>query len=268
MEDCRESDLHYKSQDHEAGDDGLRLRSPVTARFHRLKSRRLEHPNLDRARHCHRRVATFDLWTSRSQLRNPALLADRIAQIDQPHVAPLNAWVRDLRKRLGPDSIVPWFDPADGGTNATILWLLEAPGPKATPKRNGSGLISCNNDDQTAENTWRTREEAGVPRSIVAHWNVIPGYIGSDTKIRAANPGDIAAAGPLLTELLGLLPALRVVILGGDAARLAWKLHAPEGHDLTVIDAPHPSATNLNTRPGNRPKVVAAWVQARTAATR
>lgn len=197
-------------------------------------------------------------------LKDPALLAERIARIDEAHVAPLNAWVRELRSRLGPDAIVPWFDPADGGVDATILWLLEAPGPKATTERGGSGIISCNNNDGTAENTWRTREEAGVPRSSVVHWNVIPAYIGTDTKIRAANPNDIAAAGPLLAELLDLLPKLRVVILGGLAAEKTWDAYSADGRSLSVMRCPHPSPTNINTRPGNREKVVAAWQQAAT----
>ena len=80
--------------------------------------------------------------------------------------------------RLGPNAIVPWFDPEDGGCEASILWLLEAPGPKATRER-GQRIISCNNNDGTAQNTWETREEAGVSRKLVVHWNVIPYYIGN-----------------------------------------------------------------------------------------
>lgn len=199
--------------------------------------------------------------------KDPELLAVRTGEIDQPHVAPLNAWVRDLQDRLGPEAIVPWFDPADGGVGASILWLLEAPGPRATTQRGGSGIISCNNNDQTAENTWRTREEAGVPRTSVVHWNAIPAYIGTDTKIRAADPNDIAAAGPLLVELLDLLPELRVVILGGGAAQRAWDAHAPGRPDLTVVRCPHPSPTNINTRPGNRELVADAWSRALTASS-
>ena len=59
----------------------------------------------------------------------------REEEIDQPHIAPLNAWMRDLRKRLGFNAIVPWFDPWDGGVASRVLWLLEAPGPKATRER-------------------------------------------------------------------------------------------------------------------------------------
>ncbi|MBN1304906.1 MAG: uracil-DNA glycosylase [Anaerolineales bacterium] len=194
--------------------------------------------------------------------RDPNEITKREAEIDLPHVAPLNNWVRMLRKRLGPDATVPWFDPHDGGCEARILWLLEAPGPKATRERGGSGFISCNNNDDSAQNTWETREEAGVPRKLVVHWNAIPYYIGTDTKIRAFNQDDLAAVGPLLSELIGLLPKLQVVILGGKAARSVWRKFAPGDTKLHIIECPHPSPTNLNTRPGNRARIVEAWREA------
>jgi uracil-DNA glycosylase len=198
-------------------------------------------------------------------LRNPKVLAERLVRLGEPHVAPLEAWCDQLRSELGPDAIVPSFDPADGGTDASILWLLEAPGPRATRERGGSGVVSCNNNDGTAENTWRTREEAGVDRADVVHWNVIPYYLGSETKIRAWSRDDIAGVDRLLGELLTLLPKLRVVILGGGAAQAAWGRVATPPAELIVIECPHPSPTNVNTRPGTRDAIVQAWSDARMA---
>ena len=194
--------------------------------------------------------------------RDPNEVQNRETEIFSNHVAPLNNWVLDLRERLGPNAIVPWFDPEDGGSEAQILWLLEAPGPKATRERGGSGFISCNNNDGTAQNTWETREIAGVSRKLVVHWNVIPYYLGSSTKIRAHDKDDIAAVGPLITELLNLLPRLQVVILGGKAASKVWQGYAPQGRKLIIIECPHPSPTNLNTRPGNREQVIKSWREA------
>lgn len=191
--------------------------------------------------------------------RTAEVLAERLRQLDEPRVAPLNGWVRQLRTRLGPDAIVPWFDPADGGIDARVLWLLEAPGPKATRERGGSGIISCNNHDGAAENTWRARTEAGVDRHLVVHWNVIPYYLGTDTKIRAWKPGDVANAGPLLAELVALLPELRSVILGGEAAQTGWRDHKPPGTRVREFPCPHPSVTNVNTRPWVWPLIVQAW---------
>lgn len=139
---------------------------------------------------------------------------------------------------------MPWFDPADGGVDARILWLLEAPGPRST-EQCGSGIISCDNNDGAAENTWRTRREAGVDRRHVVHWNVIPYYIGDETKVRAWLQGDVAHAGPLLKELVDLLPHLRAVILGGKAAQEGWRGHRPQGTTLRDFACPHPSVTNV-----------------------
>jgi hypothetical protein len=171
--------------------------------------------------------------------RDSAVLAERRRQLDEPHVAPLNQWVRSVRERLGPMAIVPWFDPADGGVNARVLWLLEAPGPRATTEREGSGIISSDNNDGAAENTWRTRHQAAVSRTEVVHWNVIAYYIGTDTKIRAWCSGDVANAGPMLVDLLALLPRLRSVILGGKAAQEGWRDHRPPG--LHVREFPCPT---------------------------
>jgi uracil-DNA glycosylase len=191
--------------------------------------------------------------------RDPAAIAERELLNDEPHVAPLNKWVRDLRRRLGGEAIIPWFDPWDGGVDAEILWLLEAPGAKATRELGGSGFISPNNNDGTAQNTWETREEAGVPRPLVVHWNAIPYYLGSETEILASTPGDIAEAGPLLRELLDLMPKLRAVIVGGKVALKTWHRFASDEHGLAVIPCPHPSPRNFNTRPWARDEVIAAW---------
>lgn len=191
--------------------------------------------------------------------RDPMVLDSRLTRLREPHVAPLTDWVEELRRLLGDDAIVPWFDPADGGVAASILWLLEAPSRKATREFGGSGIVSPNNNDGTAANTWRTRDEAGVSRSAVVHWNVIPYYIGTASKIRAWTRTDIAAVGPLLSELLSLLPQIQCVVLGGRAAQTAWHDHRPEDVAALVIECPHPSQTNVNTRPCTWARIVEAW---------
>lgn len=197
-------------------------------------------------------------------LRDPLEVAARRARLRDPHVAPLTDWVVSLRSRLGAGARVPDFDPADGGVGASILWLLEAPGPKATGELGGSGFISCNNHDQTAENTWRTRDEAGVPRSEVVHWNVIPYYLGTGHKIAPWSHADVTAVGPLLSELLDLLPRVRAVILGGKAAQTAWDRYAGAPRGIEVFRCPHTSPLSLNTNPAARQLVVEAWQRAKT----
>lgn len=195
-------------------------------------------------------------------LGEPDVLADRRRFILDGSVEPLNRWVQGLRASLGPTAEVPWFDPADGGVDASILWLLGAPGPDAALTRDSSGFVSADNDDQTAENTWRTREEAGVARATVVHWNVVPYHLDDAKQVRAAAAGDLALNGRLLEELLDLLPQLRCVVLSGEAAALSWNAFAPMSHQLELVVTKHPGSRDLDTRPRYRQLVVEAWAQA------
>ena len=93
-------------------------------------------------------------------LADPAACAARSGQLHEPHIAPLTAFVETLRAQVGPHVSIPNFDPWDGGIDAEILYLLEAPGPKAVL----SGFISRNNPDETAKNFFELNAEAKVPR--------------------------------------------------------------------------------------------------------
>ena len=161
---------------------------------------------------------------------------------------------------------MPDFDPTEAGVAAPILLLLEAPGPKASRERGGSGFVSPDNIDGTAENMWRPLREAEVDRGHeVVTWDVVPWYIGSDRNIRPADSADLLEGRPYVEELLGLLRALRVVVRIGRHAAKGW---ARLGLDLPAIEAPHPSPQNLNTRPHLRPAVLDALREARRVAQR
>jgi len=54
----------------------------------------------------------------------------RREHLRESHIAPLTDYVEQLRKTLGHNQEIPYFDPCDGGINAKLLFLLEAPGPK------------------------------------------------------------------------------------------------------------------------------------------
>src|ERR1035438_5895674 len=84
-------------------------------------------------------------------LRDACVRERRKAMLHLPHIAPLAEYAERLRMRgLGE---VPDFDPLDGGVEARVLFLFEKPGPMTAEagKRFGSGFISRNNDDSTAE---------------------------------------------------------------------------------------------------------------------
>src|SRR6266436_8404834 len=89
-------------------------------------------------------------------LAAPAACAARSKQLHEPHIAPLTAFVEKLRAHVGPHVGIPNFDPWDGGIDAEILYLLEAPGPQAV----ASGFVSRNNPDESAKNFFQLNAEA------------------------------------------------------------------------------------------------------------
>jgi hypothetical protein len=187
------------------------------------------------------------------------------ALLDDLHVAPLTQFVRRLRQQRG-DS-VPWFDPTEAGVNARILLLFENPGRRADPGL-GSGFISADNDDRSAETMWGIFREAGINRSRdVVNWNIVPWYVGDENRIGKVGTSDLDEARPALAELVSLLPELRVVVLCGRKAQEGWD-RARLGVDLPVLRVPHPSGRWLNAHPEDRDRIVAALVGARRLAYR
>ena len=101
--------------------------------------------------------------------RDPAFLAAKIARLQEPHVAPLNALADRIAGETG--KAVPAFDPDSAGIRARSLFLFEAPGARATDAAGpraaakGSGIISPDNNDGSAENMWRLHQAAGLSRT-------------------------------------------------------------------------------------------------------
>jgi L-seryl-tRNA(Ser) seleniumtransferase len=180
--------------------------------------------------------------------------------LHEPHVAPLTEFVQRLRDDRNADD-VPWFDPTDAGANATILVLFEAPGRRGTHQ--GSAFVSCDNDDPSAENMWNLLREADIDRAreYVA-WNIVPWYIGDEGRGGNATAADIEAAQPALSELISLLPKLRVVVLCGRQAQQGWRRAAIPA-DAAVLSAPHPSRRSMIGSPARRAELLDALIEAR-----
>lgn len=175
--------------------------------------------------------------------RNQEIVATRRRMLHGPHIAPLTSYVESLRVKH-PDWEFQDFDPMDGGVDADMLFLLEKPGPMTSPqsKRKGSGLISRNNDDPTAEAIFTFMLQAGISRNRVALWNIIPGWNGT-LKISA----DERRAGvEELAELLTLLPKLRTVVLVGRQAGRAAKLMQAMNVKIFMSAHPSPKVRNMN----------------------
>jgi Uracil DNA glycosylase superfamily len=164
------------------------------------------------------------------------VISFRRRMLDEPHIAPLTAYVRTLRSKY-PSREFQDFDPLDGGVGADILFLLEKPGPMTSPtgKRPGSGFISRNNDDPTAEAVFEFMKKAGIERKRVVQWNVIPGWNGT-IKIYAS---EVREGVEELKNLLALLTRVRTVVLVGRRAERAKKLI--EEMNLRTLVSAHPS---------------------------
>jgi hypothetical protein len=177
--------------------------------------------------------------------------------------APLEKWARDFedrRRPRQPDIVIPHFDPAEAGVAARVLLLLEAPGLKTVPEWGGSGFISVDNNDPTAENIWRTRDEAGLHDRFLA-WNIVPWVLGR-ASVKPA-PAELAQGALALRSVLDLSPDLRVIVLAGQKAQSGWDTHLdlPVGDRYRVLRTVHPAGQSF-AQAGARGKFAAALERA------
>lgn len=189
-------------------------------------------------------------------LRDPDARSRRRRLLDARHMRALNEYVAGLRKRPGVE--VPDFDPLDGGVDAIILFLFEKPGPmtSTTGTRTGSGFISRDNDDSTAENTFTFMREAGIPRKQTVTWNVVPWWNGTTT-VKAA---ELREGVEETRRLMGLLPKLCVVVFVGKKA-LRARPHL-EDTGLAFCSSYHPSPKVRATRPDRWREIPSVWAEA------
>jgi hypothetical protein len=130
---------------------------------------------------------------------------------------------------------VPEFDPLDGGVAAHALFLFEKPGPM-TAQGGGSGFISRDNDDPTAEATFNFMRQAGVPRKSTVLWNVVPWWNGT----RKVSGQELRDGVECVKALVARLPDLRVVVLVGHRAAKARPYLTSTGLALLASDHPSP----------------------------
>jgi uracil-DNA glycosylase len=161
--------------------------------------------------------------------------------LDLPHVRPLVEIVRVIQRELGSHYIIPMPDPLDGGCDARVLILLEAPGPRAIE----TGFISLDNPDPTANTLRELLANAGVARSDVLMWNSVPWFIVDDNGNNVApNKDEHVRARPYLAFVLHQLPRLRAVLLMGKHAQQGWDTFAWP-RPMSTYRTNHPSARGL-----------------------
>jgi G:T/U-mismatch repair DNA glycosylase len=171
-------------------------------------------------------------------MRDADVRTQRSAMLGCPHMIDLTKFAEELRESR-PEWEVPDFDPRDGGVKARALFLFEKPGPmtaaKGSGKRSGSGFISRDNDDPTAEAIFDFMHQAAIPREQTILWNVIPWWNGTRTVKRAELEDGVSH----VKNLIHLLPKLRAVMLVGKKAAKAKPGLGTTG--LHLLESSHPS---------------------------
>ena len=188
-------------------------------------------------------------------------MAARRAALDEARTAPLRAFAAGVRTRHGP---TPDFDPADGGTAARMLLVLETPGTAIWR----TGFVSMDNATGTSANLRRFLAMAGVDRTDLAIWNAVPWVIHTGGPNRAPRPGEIRAGLEELPSLVPLLPALTTIVLAGRTAGLAGPALSSAYPGLHLVRVPHPSPTYVCTNPDVPRRIVAGFVEANLASRR
>jgi uracil-DNA glycosylase len=183
----------------------------------------------------------------------PQVKAERVARLEENHIAPLTRFVERIRQETGLAKEIPFFDPLDGGILAKCFFLLEAPGPKAVV----SGFISRNNPDETAKNFFVLNQLANLPRGKTVSWNIIPWYIGTGKNIRSANQKDIESGLKYLTQLLPFFPHLATLVMVGRKAERAEPILREQFGNIKLVHMLHPSPRVINTNPLNRERILA-----------
>lgn len=172
--------------------------------------------------------------------KDPDFRAAKQARLRERHVAPINGFVDQIRADR--QATVPYVDPDSRGVAAKVLFVLESP---ARPAAIDSGMLSADNNDETARNVWDAYTSSGMPRTFGLHWNAVPWFIGDNAE-RNVTRAQVAAGHGYLMELLDLAPDIRVVVAFGkpaqeSIARIAIDLHA---RGITVLECLHPSPRN------------------------
>lgn len=157
------------------------------------------------------------------------------------HITEINKYIDELSK----ESWLPYVAPHYGGKDARLLSVLSDPGPK-TCEDSGSGFLSMENDDPTAERIFNFFLEAGIGSSDIVPWNAYPWYINAkpstnQLKLRITR----------WLNIIRMMPKLKVIMLHGNSAKKGWKYllhHCPfiiDERRLTVIETYHTSSQAL-----------------------
>lgn len=153
-----------------------------------------------------------------------------------PHVEPINRFIDELRTD---DEWLPYVAPGLGGVQARLLVIFRDPGPK-TRSGVGSGMLSLENDDPSAERLVTLLTDEGIGGEQVMGWNSYPWYIN-----RKPTSPEIDRGLPVLKRVIEMCQQLDVVVAHGGDAHVAWRRFRrryPEvARDVATIETYHTS---------------------------
>jgi Uracil DNA glycosylase superfamily len=177
-----------------------------------------------------------------------------------PHIAPINDFVDELMSSPS-QAGVPYVAPVYGGVDARVLFLARDPGPRTQRELGGSGFLSLENDDTSAERFAALLNGAGIPVAETLPWNTYPWYIN-----RKPRAEELEAGIEPLCRLLSLLPRLRLVVLLGRSAQDGWsrlaRRHPALVSGLEVVPTYHTSNQAFIGPPEVRAARMAALTEA------
>ncbi|GAB4066301.1 hypothetical protein GCM10028777_18530 [Angustibacter speluncae] len=185
--------------------------------------------------------------------RDVAFLAAKRARLREEHVRPVNDFVDVIRDEIAvergvaPATVnVPYIDPDSGGVAARVLLVLESP---AGPAALGSGMLSADNDDETAKNVWHAYRASGLSRTAGLHWNAVPWYVGTEKRNAPVTTADVTRGREFLVRLLDLATEVRVVIALGKRAQagLGPLSSTLEDRRIHLLHCIHPGPQNYNS---------------------
>jgi hypothetical protein len=176
------------------------------------------------------------------QMRSKSFQRQQLEGIYLPHVEPFNRLVDEI---ITDSEWVPYVAPQYGGVHARLLALFRDPGPK-TRRGLGSGMLSIENDDSSAERYSNFLENAGINVQDLMAWNSYPWYIN-----RKPNSDELRRGLAPLKRVIDLLPNLKVVMAHGGDAHVAWRLFARQypstASRYALIETYHTSRQALQT---------------------
>lgn len=155
------------------------------------------------------------------RMADPEFLATQEANKYAPNVLAINSLCDVLMKERPQAKRIPYVAPHYDATTARILSLSSNPGPLASGER-GSGFLSIENDDGSAERMGSIWQSVGLTDADALPWNAYPWHV-HDTHANGLTSTLIDDGLGPIKRVLELHPSITAVVAHGGDARQSMK---------------------------------------------